>query len=355
MSGDRVRVGIVGCGAVTRRHHVPSILKFPSLEIGGLFDVSPGVAEDIRSRFGLSSSVFSCLDDLLRDESLDLIDICSPGPVHFEQTCRALESGRNVLIEKPPLYTPSELQIVVDLADRVGKKVGVVFNNRYRNVIRDLKGHIDSGRIGNPVKVHLAHHANLVYSESPWLWDQSSSKYLLYELGIHHLDILVHLFGEHESVVAVVPTGQVFRTDLVTDIQAIVKFRSGVLATIDITQDSTRHSTYFSKMNVYGTAGDAFVRFFPPLVRLTAGIEHPVVILRSEIASFSRFAFDLATGNYFKGRNLGHEEIFRMVPGWLFRNEVFPLELEKVLPTIRLLHDLSEKIPAYQQPEKRQG
>lgn len=355
MRCDRVRIGIVGCGAVTRRHHVPSILKFPSLEIGGLFDVSPGVAEDLRSRFGLKSAIFSSLEDLLGDESLDLIDICSPGPVHFEQTCRALESGRNVLIEKPPLYTPKELQTVVDLADRMGKKAGVVFNNRYRKVIQDLKGHIDSGRMGSAVKVHLTHHANLVYSESPWLWDQASSRFLLYELGIHHMDILVHLFGEHESVVAVVPTGQAFRTDLVTDIQAIVRFRSGVLATIDITQDSTRHSTYFSKMNVYGTAADAFLRFFPPMVRLTAGIEHPVVILRSEIASFLRFAFDLATGTYFKGRNRGHEEIFRMVPGWLFRDEEFPLDLIKVLPTIRLLHEVSEKIPAYRQSLYREG
>jgi len=347
MTDGKLRIGIVGCGVVTRRHHVPAILKNPSLEIGRIYDVAPGVAEDLRGRFGLSCPASRDLDELLDDDTLDLVNICTPGPLHFEQACHALERGRNILLEKPPLYTLEEWREVADRADRWGRKVGVIFNNRYRNVVQELKSHLDSGRIGMPVKVHITHHANLVYSESPWLWDQKSSKYLVYEFGIHHFDMLVYLFGEHESVVSVIASGQRFIPELITDIHVTVRFRSGVLATIDITQDSTRHSTYFSKMEVFGTAADALVRFFPPMVRLTAGMEHPVQILWTEMSSFMKLAFDLATRRYFQGRNRGHEEIFRMLAGWLRRDETFPLDLRKVLPTVRLLHEISERIPAY--------
>ena len=153
MTADKIRIGIVGCGAVTRRHHVPVILKNPFLEIGAVYDIAPGVAEDLCKRSNLSCSVARDLDELLDDGSLDLVNICTPGPLHFDQACRALEKGRNVLLEKPPLYTLKEWQEVVDLADRSGKKVGVIFNNRYRNVMQELKACLESGRIGKPVKI----------------------------------------------------------------------------------------------------------------------------------------------------------------------------------------------------------
>jgi predicted dehydrogenase len=249
-------------------------------------------------------------------------------------------------VEKPPVYRVDQAEELIALSTRYGVKLGVVLNQRYRAPIERLRQAKDKGLLGDIVKIQIIHHANLVFGESPWLWDETTSKYMLYEFGIHFLDLLVYFCGEHEEVLYVLPTFQE-SVGTTSDLQIMIRFKSGQLGLLDLTQDSTRHSAFFTNVNVYGTAMDAFVRFFPPQVRLSAGVDPPQEYLFSELASFAKFGWSLATGKYLFQRNRPHQRVLDMFVDWLVRGTAYPLTMQAALPTLRLLNALEERIPRY--------
>jgi len=343
---EKLRFAIVGCGAVARRHHLPALLRNPGVEIAVLCDIAEEPARLVKERFKLRSAICQDLDELLADPTVDVVDICGPGFTHYDHARRSILAGKHVLVEKPPVYRVEQAEELIGLSVARGVKLGVVLNSRYREVVEQVKRAQGEGLLGETVKIQVIHHANLVFGESPWLWDETKSKYMLYEFGIHFLDLLVDFCGEHEEVLCVVPTFQdSVRTT--SDLQIVIRFKSGQLGIMDLTQDSTRHSAFFTQLNIYGTAMDAFVRFFPPQVRLSAGVVSPQKYLFSELASLARFGWSLATGKYLLQRNHSHQRVLDMFVDWLVRGTAYPLTMPAALPTLRLLNALEERIPGY--------
>jgi predicted dehydrogenase len=343
---QKVRFAVVGCGAVARRHHVPALLRNPRAEIAALCDIEEEPAGLVRDRFKLGSRVYQNLDQVLADPHVDVVDICGPSFTHYDYARRSILAGKHVLVEKPPVYRVEQAEELISLSASRDVKLGVILNQRYREVIEQVKQARGEGLLGEIVKVQVIHHANLVFGESPWLWDETKSKYMLYEFGIHFLDLLAYFCGEHDEVVCVVPTFQEsVRTT--SDLQIVIRFKSGQLGIMDLTQDSTRHSAFFTQLNVYGTAMDAFARFFPPQVRLSAGVDAPQKYLFSELASFARFGWSLATGKYRLQRNSSHQRVLDMFVDWLVRDTAYPLTMQAALPTLRLLNALEERVPGY--------
>jgi predicted dehydrogenase len=343
---EKVRFAIVGCGAAARRHHVPALLANPRAEISVLCDIEEEAARLVRDRFKLASTIYQSLDQVLADPHVDVVVICGPSFTHYDYARRSIVAGKHVLVEKPPVYRVDQAEELIDLSTCHRVKLGVVLNTRYRDVIERVRHVKDEGFLGEIVKIQVIHHANLVFAESPWLWDETKSKYLLYEFGIHFLDLLVYFCGEHEEVIYVLPTFQE-SIGTTSDLQIMVRFKSGQLGLLDLTQDSTRHSAFFTNLNFYGTAMDAFVRFFPPQVRLSAGVDAPQTYLLSELASVAKFGWSLATGKYLVERNRPHQRVLNMFVDWLTRDVAYPLTMQAALPTIRLLNALEERIPSY--------
>jgi predicted dehydrogenase len=200
-------------------------LANPDIEVTGLCDVDREALQDMVKRFGLVVEQYETVEKFMENGRFDVVDICTPGATHFELAREALSRGFHVLVEKPPSLSAADVRALSDLADAKGLKIATVLSSRYREqylAIRSAKEHGDLGRI---VKVHAIHHANLVLSESPALWDETESKYLIYEFGIHLLDLMVDLCGPHSKVLFVNPiyNGAINST---TDIQVCILFES---------------------------------------------------------------------------------------------------------------------------------
>jgi len=329
-----------------RRHHLPAFTRNPRANVVALCDPDPEAVATIRQRFGLNCRGYDDFEDILRDPAVGAVSICTPSFTHYEYARRAISAGKHVLLEKPPVYREEQALELISLANLRDVKLGVVFNYRYRDLVEKVVAAREQGLLGQIVKLQIIHHANLVYSESPWVWDERKSKYLLYEFGIHFLDLMVHLCGEHQEIVSVVSTRQE-SVQTTTDLQAVIRFKSGALGLLDLTQDSTRHSSYFTHVYAYGTGMDAFVRFFPPLVSFAAGMDSPQNYLIREFKALSRFARLLLTGKFLSHRNHAHQRVIDMYLAWLTDGIPYPLTMERALPTIRLLNDLEQHIPAY--------
>jgi predicted dehydrogenase len=341
-----VRVALVGCGAVARHAHVPAWLALPEAELVALCDPSEAAISELRDKSGLSCDGYSSIDEMLRGQPANVIDICSPGYLHVSHVRLALAAGCHVLVEKPPCYSPEQTENLRDMARSRGLKLGAVLNYRYRDLVIQLKSLSESGRLGKIRKVHITHHGPLVYTDTAWLWDEAQSKYLLYEYGIHLLDILVHLLGPHVRLVNVAPYEQ-RALDHTTDLEVVAEFAGGAIGRLEITADSTRHSSHFTQINVYGTAMDAFLRWFPPSIRVTAGIVSPLDILRDEIKAVWAVGVKVLRGQFIKYRNISHLRLISAYLDWVLGRAEYPLSFDRIAPTVKLLSEIQAHVPSY--------
>jgi predicted dehydrogenase len=114
-----LRIGIIGCGAITAFAHVPALLRHrPGLaEVAGLCDRNLQRAERIKQRFGLNSY---CTDDpekLLGDPSLDAVIVATWPTEHVQLALAAIDSGRHVLLQKPLTVNEKESAAIVSAAE----------------------------------------------------------------------------------------------------------------------------------------------------------------------------------------------------------------------------------------------
>lgn len=343
----KLRVAIVGCGNIARRAHLPAWLADQRATVSALCDPSAESTKRIRERFQLNCPSYSRLEDALAEQRPDVVDICTNTPLHYPLARQAIEAGCHVLLEKPPAPNLAQAQELGDLAKAQGRKLGAVFNYRYRDLVQRIKQTQQDGLFGEIVKINITHHGPLVYGDAPWLWDEKKSKYLLWEFGIHFLDILVYLLGPHEEILWVHPTVQP-ALGHTTDLEVMVRFAKGATGRLEIVADSTRGSSFFTHIEVYGTARDAFVRWFPPSFRLVSGQVNPLSLVYDDLKCIWNMGTSLLLNRFLKQRNISHYRIINSYLDWLTDKAEFPLTMDKVLPTVRLLSDIERLIPSYQ-------
>lgn len=344
---EKIRVAIVGCGNIARRAHLPAWLNEPRATVAALCDPSPETTRQVRERYHLDCPEYPHLGEALTERRPDVVDICTSTPFHYTLARQAIDAGCHVLLEKPPARNTAQAQELGELAKAQRVKLGVVLNYRYRDLVQRLKETQQNGLFGDIVKINITHHGPLVFGDARWLWDEKESKYLLWEFGIHFLDILSYLLGHHEEIAWVRPTVQP-GLGHTTDLEMLVQFAGGATGRLEIVADSTRGSSFFTHIEVYGTAMDAFIRWFPPSFRLVSGRVNPLALVYDELKAVWAMGTSLLLNRFLKQRNISHYRLISAYLDWLTDKEEFPLSMEKVLPTIRLLSDIERRIPSYQ-------
>ena len=143
-------VGIIGCGNVSTRFHVPAYLeRSDRVRIVAMADVDPERLADARAVTGLPEGrLLRTHADLLALPDVDFVDICAPQRFHAEIAIAAAAAGRHVLCEKPITTIPAEAAAMLDAASRAGVRLGVMHNYLHFPEYVAARRIIDSGEIG---------------------------------------------------------------------------------------------------------------------------------------------------------------------------------------------------------------
>lgn len=154
--GQPTRIGILGCGAIARRH-VKELAAVPGAQIAICCDKSLDAARRLRTEFQLTQAETHDEDGLFSAATLDAVLICSPTTDHYRQAARALAQGLHVLCEKPLAL---ERKHILDLTQRSrdSKRVlCVAFQRRYEPVFLTARRELTERRdIYGPIReVHL--------------------------------------------------------------------------------------------------------------------------------------------------------------------------------------------------------
>lgn len=201
-----IRVAIVGTGNIANAH-VKSYLRFPErCRIVALVDIVPEKAQAMKEMYGLEAEVFDDHLKILDRKDIDLVDVCTPPYVHAQISINAMNSGKNVVCEKPMAASLEECDAMLRARDENGVKLSIIAQNRFRKPIRDLKMLLDSGMAG------AVRHAQIdsfwwrghCYYDLWWrgTWEKEGGGCTLNH-AVHHIDMLGWMMGLPEKVTSV--------------------------------------------------------------------------------------------------------------------------------------------------------
>ena len=193
------------------------------------------------------------IDELLTMTNVDLIDLCTPSGLHYQQTLQALRAGKDVVLEKPVAGSVKEADELIAAEKASGKRVMPIFQYRFRNGVQKLKYLKDQGLTGQ---------AYVTTVETCWrrrpeyyaTWHGKWKTELggpLVTLAVHANDILYYIIGSARSVFARAKT-MVNPIETEDCVSASLEMADGSLASITVTTGSvkqiTRHRFCFSQL-----------------------------------------------------------------------------------------------------------
>jgi predicted dehydrogenase len=160
-----LKVAIVGCGKIADSH-ATEIQKIANCEIVGVCDSEKLMAKQLYDRFPIKQ-YYSNLDQLLDETRPDVVHVTTPPQTHFSIGMKCLEAGCHTYIEKPFTVHMDEAEKILDLANRIGRKVTVGHDAQFSVVARRMRQLISDGYLGE-APVHM---------DSFWCYDLGDTVY----------------------------------------------------------------------------------------------------------------------------------------------------------------------------------
>ncbi len=162
------------------------------------FNRTEAKAQEFAGKFKVPR-VYSDVSELLRNEKLDFVDICTDVGTHLPFTKMAAERGLDVVCQKPMAASLTDAREMVAICKQNGVKLFINENFRWQAPIRRVKQIIDSGAIGEVFKARLSFcSAFPVFENQPFL--AQLDRFILTDIGSHVLDIARFLCGDAKSL-----------------------------------------------------------------------------------------------------------------------------------------------------------
>lgn len=199
-----LRIGIVGCGNIVRRHHLPNLLKHPEVfRVVAACDVNPDSAGAIVSASG--GTAYRDFRTMFERETLDAVLIATPHDLHAEPVLLAADRGVHVLLEKPMATTLADCERMVNACERSGVTFMVAENERYKSNFRSVGKAIRDGEIGRVLAIRgeICGRGDRRGDPEHWIHDPTrAGGGIVLSLAVHRLDVIRWLGGTVRTVSA---------------------------------------------------------------------------------------------------------------------------------------------------------
>lgn len=264
------RAALIGCGKIGSEFaddplmsgdvftHAEGYVKCPDTELVAVCDSDPGKLKRCGDRWEVSQR-YQSLPEMLANEQLDIVSVCTPDATHFEILKTLLTSPlplKAILCEKPFVSSNAQAAEVLSLAEQRNVELAVVFLRRYAENIRKLKSFLDQGQLGSIQAIHGWYTKGTLHNGSHWIdlvrflcgeieWVEATN-----ELGEEGMDPTLDLrLGLAAGGVASLRACKaelftVFEMDIMTTRGRIQLLDSGYSIVVSEVQPSERYSGY---------------------------------------------------------------------------------------------------------------
>ena len=250
----KIKFALIGCGRIALRH--AEIIKSIA-ELTAVCDIKPERAKEFSEKF--DAPYFTSIEKLLEDvKDIDVVSVCTPNSLHAEHTILSLREGKNVLCEKPMAISVADCKKMMIEADKSGKDLFIVKQNRFNPPVAALKQIIEDGKLGKILNVELNCFWNRndeYYKQSDWKGKKAIDGGTLFTQFSHFIDLLYWLIGDFRSLDGI---GKNFIHNKLVEFEdtgvVIGEFDNGALCTINYTVNSFKQNMEGS-ITVFGEHG----------------------------------------------------------------------------------------------------
>ena len=230
-----VKIGLIGCGRISK-NHLDAVSQIPEAEFVAVCDLVEEKMQAVAENYGIKN-IYTNYQEMLEKENLNLVSICTPSGLHPQMGIEVANHKINVLTEKPMATNIESADALIRACDQNKVKLFVVKQNRLNATMQLLKRAIDKGRFG---RIYLAEsnvfwqRPQSYYDAEKWrgTWEFDGGAFM--NQASHYVDALYWLLGNVDSVMAYTAT-MARRIEAEDTGCAILHFRNGIIATINVT------------------------------------------------------------------------------------------------------------------------
>ncbi len=193
----KLNVGVIGTGFIGPVH-VEALKRTGLAEVVALADVNDEVAAAKASELDIPTA-YGDYKDLLADDNIDVVHICTPNHLHYKMSKEALEAGKHVVCEKPLAMNSEEAKILVDIAKEKGLVNAIHFNLRFYPLMHQAKAMVESGELGEIFTVNGSYQQDWLFYETDYNWrlepEFSGESRAVADIGSHWFDAAEYITG----------------------------------------------------------------------------------------------------------------------------------------------------------------
>jgi predicted dehydrogenase len=235
---SKLRVAVVGCGAVATIHHLPALSLSEHAEAAVLVDADPRRARALAERFGVTDVATDYRDLPGR---VDAAIVALPNSLHSPVSCELLRRGVHVLVEKPMAVNVRECDEMIAAAQAGRSVLAVGLDFRFFDSSRWVRDLLRDGLLGEIRRFEL--HQGVIprwpFATDFMLRKEMAGGGVLADFGVHVLDLLLWWLGDWSDVE--------YRDDAMggveSDCELRLTLRSGVIGTAEISRTRNLRNT----------------------------------------------------------------------------------------------------------------
>lgn len=230
----KIRLAIVGCGRISKNHFGSLEKHQDNIELITICENQQTILSEHEKKYNIKG--YLNLADMLKNEDLDLVVICTPSGMHAEQTVLCAKHGVNIITEKPMATIWDDGLKMVNACEKASVRLFVIKQNRKNATLQLIKRAIEENRFG---KIHMVNinvfwtRPQAYYDQASWRGTQKLDGGALMNQASHYIDLLDWLIGPVDKIQAFTSTS----LDIEAEDTAVlnVKWVNGALGSVSVT------------------------------------------------------------------------------------------------------------------------
>ena len=195
VSDRKFKIGIIGTGWIAEAH-IESYLQMEDCEIVAAADLIPGKAEKFMKKYGVTGvNFYPSHKEMLDNEELDAVSVCTYNMTHAECTIYALNKGVNVLLEKPMCVTTEEAVEIMKAEKASGKLLSIGFQPRGDENMKMIKKIVQSGELGDIYYIQTGGGRRRGIPNSTFIEEKTAGIGAMGDIGCYSLDMVLNAVG----------------------------------------------------------------------------------------------------------------------------------------------------------------
>lgn len=251
MKENKIVYGLIGFGGMGK-WHTEILENVPEIELAGIYDIK-GEKRKLAEEAGFHT--YETEEAMLADESIDVILVATPNDTHRPIALRAMEAGKNVIVEKPATLSLKELTELEDMAGKTGRFLTVHQNRRWDEDLLTVREILKDQTMGEIFRIESRVHGSRGIP-GDWRKEKAHGGGMVLDWGVHLFDQIFRLTGERRLKTVYATLTNVTNQEVDDGFTAVLRFEGGLEVLVEV---GTNNFISLPRWYVLGENGSAVV------------------------------------------------------------------------------------------------